>query len=114
MASDKSTGRFTPKADKTPTKGTAKGTVNGPAQGPLKDPVGPTTGRYTPPTARQNAKLLESPPWLAPVMFALFFVGLATIVLNLTEVLPGASNNWYTLGGLGVILLGFLAATKLH
>ncbi len=106
MASDKSTGRFTPKTDKTP--------VKGPVKGPVKDPVGPATGRYTPPTARQNAKLLESPPWLAPVMFALFFIGLATIVLNLTEVLPGASNNWYTLGGLGVILLGFLAATKLH
>jgi len=106
MASDKSTGRFTPKTEKTP--------VTGPVKDPVKDPTSLTTGRYTPPTARQNAKALESPPWLAPVMFALFFIGLATIVLNLTEVLPGASNNWYTLGGLGVILLGFLAATKLH
>lgn len=110
MVSDKSSGRFTPKTDKTPVKGPVKETV----KTSVKDPVVPTTGRYTPPSARQKAALQESPAWLAPVMFALFFIGLATIVLNLTEVLPGASNNWYTLGGLGVILLGFLAATKLH
>ncbi|HSL57433.1 MAG TPA: cell division protein CrgA [Acidimicrobiales bacterium] len=67
--------------------------------------------RYTPPVP-QSEKI--SAPWVAPVMFALLGLGTAIIVLNYLGVLPGATDNWYLLVGLGFILGGIITATQLH
>lgn len=112
MASDKSSGRFTPKASNGPTKGRGDSARADSKQKP-EAATRSAAGRYTPPAPRPEI-LQESAAWVAPLMFALFLAGLAVIVLNLTEVLPGAPNNWFTLGGLAVILVGFLTATRLR
>jgi hypothetical protein len=45
-------------------------------------------------------------------MLAFFGIGVLTIVLNYLGVLPGGASNWYLLGGLGLIICGFVAATQ--
>jgi hypothetical protein len=45
-------------------------------------------------------------------MFTLLGAGLVVIVLNYVGVLPGATNNWYLVGGLGLILAGIITATQ--
>lgn len=55
-----------------------------------------------------------SAPWVAPIMFGLLGVGALMIILNYVELLPGATSNWYLLGGLGMILGGIVTATQLH
>jgi hypothetical protein len=83
---------------------TAKGTAPGrPAPG---------TGRYTPPTPKVDA---PSPLWVPILMFTLLGAGAAMIVLNYLGLLPTASgdaSNWWLLGGLGLISLGFVTATQ--
>jgi hypothetical protein len=117
MPSEKTSGRHTPKGTAQGVKGgrsTPRATANAaPKKAAESGPGYASSGRYTPPTARVD-QLAESPAWVAPLMFALFLIGLVVIVLNLTEVLPGAPTNWYTLGGLVVILSGFVAATRLR
>lgn len=70
-------------------------------------------GRYTPPTA--TAKHGPSPKWVPITMFSLWGGGLAVIVLNYMQVLPGAGdggNGWYLVGGLVAILLGIVVSTN--
>jgi len=67
--------------------------------------------RYTPPVP-QSEKI--SPPWVAPLMFVLLGIGILMIVLNYMGLLPGSTDNWYLLGGLGFILAGIVTATQLH
>ncbi len=55
-----------------------------------------------------------SPPWVPALMFGLLGVGALAIILNYIELLPGATSNWYLLGGLGLILGGIITATQLH
>ena len=75
-------------------------------------PVHPgSSTRYTPPVP-ESQKI--SAPWVAPVMFALLGLGTLIIVLNYLGVLPGATDNWYLLVGLGFILGGIVTATQLH
>jgi hypothetical protein len=69
------------------------------------------SGRYTPPIPR---KVRRSPRWYPWVLLALLIVGIATIILNYVQALPGSPTNWYTLGGLIAILVGALAATRYH
>ena len=45
-------------------------------------------------------------------MFTLLGLGGVLILLNYLELLPGATSNWYLLGGLGLILGGILTATQ--
>lgn len=116
MPSEKTSGRHTPKGTAQGVKGgrsTPKAGADASSKSAQATPSYANSRRYTPPTARTE-ELTESPVWVAPLMFALFLIGLVVIVLNLTEVLPGAPNNWYTLGGLAVILSGFVAATQLR
>ena len=68
--------------------------------------------RYTPPIpvrVKRGSKLV-------PIfMFGFFGIGVAVIILNYlpnAPVLPGDSDPWYLLGGLGLICLGFIAATR--
>jgi len=72
----------------------------------------PSTGRYTPPAPKLEK---PSPMWVPVLMFALLGAGALMIVLNYLGVLPTASgeaSNWWLLGGLGLISLGFVTATQ--
>ena len=53
--------------------------------------------------------------WVPILMFSLLAAGAAMIVLNYLGLLPTASgdaSNWWLLGGLGLISLGFVTATQ--
>ena len=103
-------GRFTPKAEKDPGVVRAGGAK----------PVGPTaagsagTGRYTPPTPKAVELTPTTKPWVLPLMFTAFALGLVLIVANYVGILPGAPTNWYLLGGIVSIAVGFLTATQLY
>jgi hypothetical protein len=45
-------------------------------------------------------------------MFTLFGLGVLVIFLNYVGWLPGATDNLYTLAGLGLILGGLITATQ--
>jgi ABC-type Fe3+ transport system permease subunit len=66
--------------------------------------------RYQPPP---RPKPKPSPPWLGPAILMILFAGVAIIVLNYLGVgLPGGTSNLYLWVGLGLIALGFGAATQ--
>jgi hypothetical protein len=67
------------------------------------------TGRYTPPTPKSKK---VSPVWVPAIMFTCLGLGLVVIVVNYLDVLPGGTQNWYLLLGLGLITAGFLTATQ--
>ena len=72
-----------------------------------------TKGRYTAPVPA--SKKGPSPQWVPILMFALWGIGLALIILNYMGVLPGSEGSgsgWYLLAGLGSILAGIVAATQ--
>jgi LPXTG-motif cell wall-anchored protein len=68
------------------------------------------TGRYQlEPQKKQRSK--ASPKWYGPVILIVMGIGVAVIVLNYMQLMPGTggqANNWYLFGGLGLILLGFV------
>ena len=71
-----------------------------------------SSGRYTPPIPRE---VKVSPTWVPVLMFTLLGLGLVVILLNyLGVLLPGATDNWYLLLGLGLILGGIITATNYH
>jgi LPXTG-motif cell wall-anchored protein len=75
-------------------------------------PKGTTSGRYTPPIPKEYRR---SPTWVPVLMLTFLIVGMLTIISNYLPgagFLPGDSNNWYLLLGLGLITLGFITATK--
>ncbi len=68
------------------------------------------SGRYTPPIPRDTKR---SPLWVPILMFGCLAVGMMIILANYVDMLPGdGPNNWYLLGGLGFIAVGFIASTK--
>ena len=69
-----------------------------------------TSSRYTPPSTRVED--LPSPMWVPVLMFAMFGLGMAAIILNYVSLLPSAPSNWYLLLGLGFILGGIITATQ--
>ena len=68
-------------------------------------------GRYTAPIPRE---FRSSPMWVPVLILAFFGLGLICILLNYLGLLPGGANNWYLLLGLGLIVAGFIAATRYH
>jgi Cell division protein CrgA len=66
------------------------------------------SSRYTPPTP---VHIAESKQWVPYLMFALWILGALMIILNYLGVF-GATNNWYLVGGLGLILGGLMVATQ--
>jgi len=46
------------------------------------------------------------------MVLALLALGVLTVLLNYLSVLPGAVSVWYLIGGLAVIFVGFLMATR--
>jgi Cell division protein CrgA len=70
----------------------------------------PSTGtRYTPPIPRTKK---HSPRWLPLLFIGLLVAGIAIILLNYLNLLPGGASNWYLLAGLGLICIGFITATQ--
>ncbi|HZA60135.1 MAG TPA: cell division protein CrgA [Actinomycetota bacterium] len=68
--------------------------------------------RYQPPP---KPKPKPSPRWLAPVILTVLFGGVVVIVFNyLGFLLPGSPRNLYLWIGLGMIAVGFAAATRLR
>lgn len=67
------------------------------------------SGRYTPPVPRG---VRRSPRWYGPLVLLLMVVGVLAIILNYMTVLPGSVSAWYLVGGLVVLFLGFLMATR--
>lgn len=73
-----------------------------------------STGRYTAPIPKEFKR---SPTWVPVLMLTFLIVGMLLIILNYlpgAAFLPGDSNNWYLLTGLGLITAGFITATKYH
>ena len=69
---------------------------------------------YTPPPKRAAAPK-QSPSWYAPVMVTLMVLGLAYIVvfyLSQSQYPIGAIGPWNVVIGFGVIMAGFLMATR--
>jgi hypothetical protein len=69
------------------------------------------SARYTPPIPREQK---VSPLWVPVLMFACLGIGMLMIILNYVNLLPGGTSNWYLLGGLILITVGFLTATRYH
>ncbi len=84
-------------------RATPKGTV-------AKTGSMPTSGRYTPPIPQEYK---VSSRWVPIVMGILLIGGMLMIVCNYLNLLPGSDpSNTYLLGGLGLITLGFIVATR--
>jgi hypothetical protein len=71
----------------------------------------PSSGRYTPPVPKEYK---VSPMWVPVLMFTLLGVGMLMIVTNYMSILPGGASNGYLIGGLVLITLGFITATRYH
>jgi hypothetical protein len=84
-------------------RATPKGGAN------VRQPV--SSGRYTPPIPRQQR---HSPRWFPVVLLGFLVLGLLLIVLNYVNVLPGGTNNWYLIAGIGAIVTGLFMATFYH
>ncbi|HYH27519.1 MAG TPA: cell division protein CrgA [Actinomycetota bacterium] len=70
--------------------------------------------RYQPPPPK---KPKPSPRWLAPLVLSILLLGVAVIVLNYMGLIPGTggnARNLYLWVGLGMIAVGFGAATQLR
>ena len=71
----------------------------------------PPSGRYTPPVPKEWR---ESPRRVPILTVALPGLGSLLIIVNYTPLMDkvGGASNWYLLGGLGLVTLGFITATK--
>ena len=70
------------------------------------------SSRYTPPVPKSEK---ISPIWVPILMFTCLGLGMAIIILNYVNVLPGKDpSNVYLMLGLGLITVGFITATKYH
>ena len=91
-----------------PTKRT---TPKGSSPSPTKRTTPKETGRYTPPIPKTQK---VSPIWVPILMFACLLGGMFMIISNYVGVLPDSPNNGWLLGGLGLITVGFITATRYH
>ncbi len=84
-----------------------------PAKGPsaTKRVTPKGTGRYTPPVPKTQK---VSPMWVPIVMFTCLLGGMFMIILNYVSILPKSPHNGWLLGGLGLITIGFITATRYH
>jgi hypothetical protein len=68
-------------------------------------------GRYTAPIPRE---VRHSPRWFPYLILAFFGLGVVCIMFNYLGLLPGGASNGYLFIGLGLIVVGFIAATRYH
>ena len=54
----------------------------------------------------------SSPRWYGYLVLGLILVGVAIIVLNYMDIVPGGTQSYYLWVGLGFIGAGFAAATQ--
>jgi Cell division protein CrgA len=120
MAQNSPSGRFTPKGGINAAKAVAKNAAGKAADGAEKAgekvPSYAATGRYTPPKSpsASGPGMELTKPWVPWLMGIFLILGLLVIVLNyIDQILPSAPSNWYLLGGLVSITLGFMTATQL-
>jgi len=67
-------------------------------------------GRYTPPKPK-TAK--RSPLWVPATMFTCLLTGIAVIIANYFELLPGGeAQNSYLFVGLALMISGFVLSTQ--
>lgn len=59
-----------------------------------------------------NNKYEHSPLWLPVAMLTAFICGVAVIVGNYLNLLPGGAANQYLFVGIGLIGFGFILATQ--
>src|SRR3954468_21422990 len=88
-----------------------RGDPTSPPKPSPRPPAPEPASRYTPPVPAYKKM---SPPWWPATMFVPWGLGILMIILNYVGVLPGATSNWYVFGGLGLILVGIIAATQYH
>jgi len=88
-----------------------KGGPTKPAKSSSRSSSPDASSRYTPPVPAYKK---VSPPWWPATMFVPWGAGILMIILNYVGVLPGSVSNWYVFGGLGLILIGIIAATQYH
>ena len=75
---------------------------------PQRQVTGPTS---TSDTGRTPVELDKPSPIIVPIlMFGSFILGTGMILFN--YLLLDTPSNWYLLGGLGLILVGIVAATQ--
>jgi len=65
---------------------------------------------YAPPPPKKRPK--ASPRWYGFLVLGLMLVGVAVIVLNYMNLVPGGTQQHWLWIGLGVIAAGFVAATQ--
>ena len=65
--------------------------------------------RYQPPP---RPKPKPSPRWLGPSILVILLLGVGVIVFNYLGIVPGGSQDLFLWVGLGLIALGFAAATQ--
>jgi hypothetical protein len=65
---------------------------------------------YAAPPTKKRPK--ASPRWYGYLVLGLIVIGVAVIVLNYMDLVPGGTKNVYLWVGLGVIAAGFGAATQ--
>jgi hypothetical protein len=99
----------TPK--RTPPAPTKRTTPKGGGPAPTKRTPPKETARYTPPIPKSQK---VSPIWVPILMFTCLGLGMAMIIANYVNLLPGSPKNSWLLGGLGLITAGFVTATKYH
>jgi hypothetical protein len=99
-------GRATPKGGPVKRKvAVASGGGGGAGSG-----AGASSGRYTAPIP---AEFRVSPWWVPAILLGFLVVGLLVILLNYLGVFGNASNV-YLFIGLGLIVCGFVTATRWH
>ena len=106
----KAGGRVTPKGTRPGQLPTAAATPGASSSDSSVRRAAEASSRYTPPVPKAFS---ESPKWVPILMFALLILGALVIFLNyLALLLPGATNNWYLIVGLVLILGGIVTATQ--